>query len=164
MLFAKVSDSPRLDFGQRTRHVAKHAHWKTDSTESPMRPRFLEVPASVYISKLWYIPFADTGKVLNAHVPQCKSVPSNMCAIEDSNQPAHPRKLIRVFVLRMKKTSDPWLSKMRPAKIQISLRKCAGWSESSLGAQVRRDVSGRCGSYRHLPLHVYDAISIGGIR
>ena len=32
---------------------------------------------------------------------------------------------------------QPWLSKMRPVKIQISLRKCAGWSESSLGADVR---------------------------
>ena len=40
-----------------------------------------------------------------------------------------------------KETLHPWLSKMRPVKILISLRKCcAGWSESLLGAQVRRYV------------------------
>ena len=32
-----------------------------------------------------------------------------------------------------KDTSHSWLSKTRPAKIQIRLRECAGWSESSLG-------------------------------
>ena len=41
----------------------------------------------------------------------------------------------------------PWRSKMRPGKIQISLRECASWSESSLGAHVRRYVFWRCGSY-----------------
>ena len=35
-------------------------------------------------------------------------------------------------------TLRPWLSKMCPVRILISLRKCAGWSESSLGAIVRR--------------------------
>ena len=35
-------------------------------------------------------------------------------------------------------TLHTWLSKMRPAKILISLRECAGWSESSPGAHVRR--------------------------
>ena len=35
-------------------------------------------------------------------------------------------------------TLHTWLSKMRPAKILISLRKCAGWSEFSLGPHVRR--------------------------
>ena len=33
---------------------------------------------------------------------------------------------------------NPCLSKMRPVKILIRLRECAGWSESSPGAYVRR--------------------------
>ena len=49
-----------------------------------------------------------------------------------------------VSVSRMKKL-HPWLSKMRPAKIQISLR--ADWSESSLDGHVRRYVFWRLGSY-----------------
>ena len=32
----------------------------------------------------------------------------------------------------------PWHPKMRPVKILISLRECAGWSESSLGSKIRR--------------------------
>ena len=40
----------------------------------------------------------------------------------------------------------PMLSKMRPAKIQIRLRICAGWSESLLGAHIQRYVFCRCGS------------------
>ena len=38
-----------------------------------------------------------------------------------------------------------WVFKMRPLKILIRLRECAGWSESSMGARVRRFVSWRCG-------------------
>ena len=43
-------------------------------------------------------------------------------------------------------TFHPWLSKMRPVKILIRLRECADWSESSLGAHVRRYVFWVCGS------------------
>ena len=35
---------------------------------------------------------------------------------------------------------------MRPVKILIRLRECAGWSESSPGTYVRRYISSRCGS------------------
>ena len=45
-------------------------------------------------------------------------------------------------------TLHPWLLKIRPVKILIRLRECAGWSESSLGAHVRRYVFWRCGSNR----------------
>ena len=41
-------------------------------------------------------------------------------------------------------TLHPWLSKMRLVKILIRLRKCAVWSESSLGALVLRDVFWCC--------------------
>ena len=51
-----------------------------------------------------------------------------------------------VFVVRMKKRCIPWLSIMRPVKILIRLRECAGWSESSLGAPIWRYISWRCGS------------------
>ena len=61
---------------------------------------------------------------------------------EGSNQPAHPRSQVRAFVVRRKKRCVlGYLKCMRPAKIQIRLHECAGWSESSLGAHVRRYVS-----------------------
>ena len=41
-----------------------------------------------------------------------------------------------------------WLSNMRSVKIQINLRECAGWSESSQSAHVRRYVFWHCGSIR----------------
>ena len=81
--------------------------------------------------------------------PQCEKTYLLTCAPnEDSDQPARPRSLIRVFVVRMKKTLHPWLSKMCPVKILIRLRECAGWSESSLGAQchIQRYVFWCCGS------------------
>ena len=48
-------------------------------------------------------------------------------------------------------TMHPRLSKTRPVKILIRLRECAVWSESSLGAHVRRYVFWRygCVGYRH---------------
>ena len=45
------------------------------------------------------------------------------------------------------KTLHPWLSKMCQGKILIRLRKCAGWSESSLGAHVQRYVFWRSDTY-----------------
>ena len=51
--------------------------------------------------------------------------------------------------VRPTKTNQPvhhWLSKMFAVKILIRLRECAGWSESSLGAHVRRYVVWHCGS------------------
>ena len=40
----------------------------------------------------------------------------------------------------------PWLSKAHPVKILNTLRKCAGWSESSLGAHVQSYIFWHCGS------------------
>ena len=65
---------------------------------------------------------------------------------EDSNKPAHRRSLIRVFVVRIKKRWHPFLSKRRPVVILIRLRKYTGWSESLLGAHVRRYVFLHCGT------------------
>ena len=42
----------------------------------------------------------------------------------------------------------PWLLKIRPVKNLIRLRECAGWSESSLEANVRRYVFWRSGSFQ----------------
>ena len=56
---------------------------------------------------------------------------------EDSNQRAHPRSLIRVFVFRMKKLCILGYSKLRTANILIRVRECAVWSECSLGAHVQ---------------------------
>ena len=75
------------------------------------------------------------------------NVPSDCAPNEDSNQPARKRSLIRVSFVRMKKLCILGLSKMRPVKIQIRLRNCAVWSESSLGAHIRWYVFWRCGSY-----------------
>ena len=48
--------------------------------------------------------------------------------IEDSNHPAHPRRLIWVFVVRT----------MRPCI--LGLCECTGWAKSSLGAHIQRDI------------------------
>ena len=64
---------------------------------------------------------------------------------DDSNQSAHAHSRIRVFVFCKQETLHPWLSKMCPVKILIRLRKCAVWSESSLGASIGRYVFWRCG-------------------
>ena len=78
--------------------------------------------------------------------PQRKKTYLLACAPnEDSNQPAHPRNLIRVFVVRMKKLCILGYPKMSTVKILMGLRKCAGWSGSSLGAHFRRYVSWRFG-------------------
>ena len=60
---------------------------------------------------------------------------------ENSDQPAHPRSLIRVFVVRMMK------------RCIIGYPKCAQWrfwSESSLGSHTRRFVFCRCYQMNHL--------------
>ena len=44
----------------------------------------------------------------------------------------------------------PFLSKKRPVMILIRLHECAGWSESSLGAHVRRYICWRCGWNHYL--------------
>ena len=53
---------------------------------------------------------------------------------EDSDQPGHPPSLIRVFAVHMKKA---WVISYPVSAQQrlIRLGGCAGWSESSLGAQ-----------------------------
>ena len=65
---------------------------------------------------------------------------------EDSDQPANTRSLISLCCPH-EETLHPWLSKIRPVKVLIRLRECAGWSESSLGAHVRRYVFWRYGSF-----------------
>ena len=69
-------------------------------------------------------------------------------ANEDSNQRAHPRSLISLRCPH-EETLHSWLSKMRPVEILIRLREGAGWSESSLGAHVRKYVLWRWGSCIH---------------
>ena len=57
----------------------------------------------------------------------------SLCIVpSDQNSLVHMKKL--------------WLSKMHPVKIQIRLRKCAVWSESSLGAHIRMHIFWWCGS------------------
>ena len=72
----------------------------------------------------------------------------DMCTkhFKDSNQPVHPCSLISLCYMQ-KETLHPWLSKMCPVKIQIRLRICAVWSESSLGSHVRRYIFLRCCLY-----------------
>ena len=66
------------------------------------------------------------GKLISIYVRNCEKPYLLTCAPnEDSNQPAHPRSLIRVFVVRIKKKNH-WLSQMYPVKIRIRLRDCAG--------------------------------------
>ena len=50
------------------------------------------------------------------------------------------------------------MSKMCPVKILIRLCECAGWFESSLGAQVRRYVFWRCGLYWEIFYHTLHCV------
>ena len=59
----------------------------------------------------------------------------------------HTHVFCSVFVVHMK-TLHPWLSKIRPLKISIRLRKCAVWSDSSLST-CPRYVFWCCGSNVH---------------
>ena len=75
-----------------------------------------------------------------------KNIPSAMCAqwrLKPSCTSAHTGKSL---CGPHQETLHPKRSKMCPVKILIGLRECAVWSESSLGAHVRRYVSGRFGS------------------
>ena len=75
--------------------------------------------------------------VFTLNEPQREKTYLLICAPNnDTNQFAHLRSLIRVFVLPREETLYPWLSKIRPEKILIRRRICAGWSESSLDAHV----------------------------
>ena len=79
--------------------------------------------------------------------PQNKKTYLLTCTTNEvSNQPAHPRSLIRLFVVGVKKFCTLGYSNA-PVKILIRLRECAGWSESSLGAYIRRKFFVHCGSF-----------------
>ena len=67
---------------------------------------------------------------------------------KDSDQPAHPRSLIRVFVVRINKTFASLPIKRSPVKILGRVREGTGWSECSLDAHVQRYVFWHCGSYK----------------
>ena len=68
---------------------------------------------------------------------------------EDFNQPTHPSSLISLLVY-MKKLHILGYS----GKILIRLRKCAGWSESSLAAHVQRYVFCHSGSNVYIFIHM----------
>ena len=71
--------------------------------------------------------------IIRIHMSRNVSKRTFSCATnKDINQPAHPHSLSKSFVVRMKN-----LSILFTVKILIRLRECAGWSESSLGAQIR---------------------------
>ena len=61
----------------------------------------------------------------------------SVCAFAQSDQ----------FLLSAWRDFASLLSKMRPVKILIRLCECTGWSESQLGAHVRRYIFWCCGSY-----------------
>ena len=59
---------------------------------------------------------------------------------ENSNQLAHPPTPLVVwseYLLSVKETLHPWVSKIRLVRILIKLRKCASWPQSLHGAHVR---------------------------
>ena len=74
------------------------------------------------------------------------NVPSDMCAqrrLESACSSAQSDQ----SSLSAWRNFHPWLSTIHPVKIVIRLCECAGWSESSLDAHVRRYVFPLCGSY-----------------
>ena len=83
-----------------------------------------------------------------------ENVPSYVCPTQIQIR-LHIR-IVR-FGLRCshEETLHPWLSKMRTAKIQIRLRECAGWSESSQGAHVKRYIFWNGGFLRYSLFMLY---------
>ena len=79
-----------------------------------------------------------------------ENVPSDMCSKQRLEPACASAQSDRSLRCPQEETLHPWLSKTRPVKIQIRLRECAGWSESSLGAHVQRYVFWRCGSLEQL--------------
>ena len=76
-----------------------------------------------------------------------ENVPSDMCAQRRLKSACASAQSDQSLRWPLEETLYPSLSKTRPAKILIRVRECAVWSESSLGAHVRRYVFWRCESY-----------------
>ena len=85
--------------------------------------------------------------VYDIWVATWENVLSNMCDRRRHKSSSTSCSPFSVFVVHMMK-QYAWLSQIRPVKILIRLRESAGWSESSLGAHVRRHVFCRCCSFR----------------
>ena len=64
--------------------------------------------------------------------PHDKTIKMAIAPSEDTNQPAHPPSLIRVFAVHLKKTLGPQLPIERTTKTLIRV----GRSESSLGTKA----------------------------
>ena len=80
------------------------------------------------------------------------------CAPKEDSNRTEFRVVWSVFIVRMEKHWIFGKYKMRSVKIRIRLRECAGWSESSLGAHVRRYVFCRFGPNTFLSLHLMQRI------
>ena len=61
----------------------------------------------------------------------------DMCTQRRLKKSANLHSLIRFCIIGVKKTLNPWLSKMCPIKILIRLRRCASWYKSLLSAHVQ---------------------------
>ena len=76
-----------------------------------------------------------------------ENVPSDMCDKRRLKSACTSSQSYQKLRCVHEDTLRHWLSKRRLAKIQIRLRECAVWSESSLGAHIRRYVCRICGSF-----------------
>ena len=114
---------------------------------------FLVVKCSVYL-KLGMFSNAWLGASISMYI--WAAMKGNvLLRSEDPNHPVHPRSLLTVLVVCMKKLCVPVYPKYIQWKLILtSYRECAGWSESSLGARDRRCVFWRCGSFSHVVVHL----------
>ena len=85
--------------------------------------------------------------VINIRTSPSEKVPSHMCAQRRLRSACASAQSDQSLRCPREESLHPWLSKMRTVKILTSLREFAGWSESSLGAPVRRYVLGCCRSF-----------------
>ena len=76
----------------------------------------------------------------NNRAATCENVSSDLCALQRFKSACASAQFDQSLFCPHEETLHPWLSKMRPVKILIRLRKCADWSESLLCAHVRRYV------------------------
>ena len=76
-----------------------------------------------------------------------KNIPSDICVKRRLKSACASAQSDQSLRSPHEESLHPWLFKMRPRKILIWLRECAGWSESLLGTHVRGYVLWRCDSF-----------------
>ena len=120
-----------------------------------------EYPQSIFWAEIWKIAelfiwkFSFFGGKISVYLNRHVFVmTSDMCTLQKLKSVCTSGQSDQ-SLLSCEETLHPWLSRMWPVKILTRLHECAGWSESLLGAFVRRYVFWQYGSLSSLIEHDY---------